>query len=1047
MPRFSLAIWLLALAGPLAGQTITASLEGTVTDATGGRVAGAQVQVTNTATGVVTGATAGGDGRFVAVSLPPGTYSVTVEAAGFKRAERSGIVLEVARQASISIALEVGTISETVQITAEAPLLESTSAAVGQVIDNRSIVNLPLNQRNSYSLVFLAPGVVGNVNEEFNQSNISVNGGRPGSNEILVDGIPSSPPLVNPIQGFTVYPSVDAVQEFKVQTDSYSAEFGRSGGGIINLIYKSGTNDLHGSLFEFLRNSTLDANNFFNNKNGIALASFKRNQFGASAGGPVEIPRLYNGRNRTFFFADYEGLRQRSLATVSNTVPTMLQRGGDFSQTRNAQGALVVIYDPVTTTPSGGGFTRQAFPGNVIPPNRIDKVAANVIKYFPLPNVAGAPNSGANNFLSTGTSIYDANQFDVKVDENLSDRNRFLARYSHRKLDFPAPNVLPGNLAPYDNVLNQPQIVNNAGFDLTHNLSPTFLLDFRYGFGRSLLLFTAHSDGFDPVTLGFPSYIDANSDRLMFPGIVPTNYLSLGGQGSSFRHNAFETHNWSLNNSKVLTGHLLKFGFEARLVRVNNTEAGNSVGNFSFSQAFTQGPNPNAASNTAGDAIASMLLGLGGGTYTKCFKCVSTQSTYWAGYFADDWRVSSKLTLNLGIRYEVETPRTERYNRINVFDPNVPSPLGGPAGLPNLRGGLVFAGVNGKSRRQFPVDANNVAPRLGFAYQVTKNTVLRGGAGIFFAPSLRAAAGSVGNFGWRSDTTFVGSADGVTPLNYLSNPFPDGFVPVVASSQGLLTGVGSSIAASIIGDSVTPYTENRSFNIQRQLPKDVLIEAGYVGSHGVHLNVTGEGDVSINQLSAAQLALGQSQLQQQVKNPFYGLINIAPLNTPTVPYNFLLRPYPQFTTVFDMYQTGGITNYHSLQIKIDKRFGSGLSLLAAYTDAKLIDDYSIISNLGRQAGLQDVYNRHGDRAVSSNDISQRFTSSFVYALPIGHGRMIGGNWNRAMDAVMGGWQTNGILTLQTGMPLALTTSNSSNAGNPNERPNNNGRCPGRWKAG
>ncbi len=1037
-----IVVGLLAVCLTLIGQTITASLEGTASDPTGALIPGAKIQIRNTATGVVTNLQSGTDGRFVAVSLPAGNYSVTAEAAGFKRTERTGIVLEVNQKAVVDITLEVGAVNETVEITSQAPLLDAASSAVGQVVDNKSIVNLPMNQRNPYSLVFLTPGVTGSVNAEFNQANISINGGRPGSNEILVDGIPSAPPLVNPIQGYTVYPSVDAVQEFRVQTDSYSAEFGRSGGGIINLIYKSGTNDLHGSVYEFLRNSKLDSNNFFSNRNGIPLSSFKRSQFGVSAGGPVEIPKLYHGRNKTFFFADYEGLRQRSLTTLSNTVPTALQRAGDFSQTLDAAGKPVTIYDPLTTQHSGSGFIRQAFPGNIIPSNRFDPVGRNVMKYYPLPNGPGAANSGANNFNVAGASIYNANQFDIKVDENINDNNRFFTRYSHRKLDFPAPNLLPGNLAPYDGALNQPQIVNNGAFDYTHNLTPTFLMDFRYGFGRSLLLFTPHSDGFDPTTLGFPSYIDANSERLMFPGIAPSNYLSLGASGSSFRHNAFETHNLSMNNTKVLTRHVLKFGFETRLVRVNNSEAGNSVGAYNFSRGFTQGPDPNRASVDAGDAIASLLLGLGsGGTFTKCFKCVSTQSTYWAGYFGDDWKVSGKLTLNLGLRYELETPRTERYNRLNVFDPNVASPLAGPAGLPNLQGGLVFAGVNGNSRRQFPVDANNFAPRFGFAYQATTNTVLRGGFGIFYAPSLRAAGGSVGNFGWRSDTPYIGTADGVTPLNYLSNPFPSGFAPVLGSSQGLLTGIGSSIAASIIGDSVTPYSENWSFGVQRQLPGNVLLDASYVGSHGVHLNVTGEGDVSLNQLTAAQIALG-TQLQQQVANPFYGLISISPLNAKTIPYSFLLRPYPQFTTVYDMYQTGGISNYHSLQVKVEKRFSSGLSLLASYTDAKLIDDYSIISNVGRQAGLQDIYDRHADRGVSANDISQRFVMSYVYALPFGRGMKFGGGWNRAVDAVLGGWQMNGILTLQTGMPLALSAANTSNAGNPSERPNTNGQYAG-----
>jgi hypothetical protein len=423
---------------------------------------------------------------------------------------------------------------------------------------------------------------------------------------------------------------------------------------------------------------------------------------------------------------------------------------------------------------------------------------------------------------------------------------------------------------------------------------------------------------------------------------------------------------------------------------------------------------------------------------TRCFKCVSTQSTYWAWYFADDWKVSRKLTLNLGLRYELEIPRHERYNRVNVFDPNVASPLAGPAGLPNLKGGLVFAGIDGAPAKQFQTDRNNFAPRLGFAYQAAKQTVLRGGAGIFYAPSLRAAGGTVGNFGYRADTQFIGSQDGVTPLNYLRNPFPDGFTPVVGNTQGLLTAVGSTISASLNGDYVVPYSENWNFNIQQQLRGNLLIEVGYVGSHALHLTRTGEGTANLNQLTAEQLKLG-TQLQTLVRNPFFGIIRSGPLATATVPQSFLMRSFPQFTTVNPLYATGASSIYHSLQIKIEKRFSSGLSMLVAYTDAKLIDDFSIISNLGRNANIQNLYDRKNERSISANDISQRFVTSAIYALPIGRGKRIGGGMNRMVDAFLGGWQMNGIVTFQTGDPLALTTTNSSQAGNNLLRPNSTGK--------
>lgn len=427
------------LAAPIFSQTITATLEGEVKDATGAVVPGIHVRVINADTGVVTRVDSGPDGRFIAQSLQPGPYSVVIEAPGFKKVDRSGIVLQVAQAARIDLTLEVGSVTETVEINAQAPLLESSSSALGQVIENRSITNLPLNARNPYALVFLAPGVIGNVAPQFNQANISINGGRPGANEILADGIPSSPPLVNPIQGFTVYPSVDAVQEFKVQTNSYSAEFGRSSGGIINLVFKSGTNQLHGTVYEFLRNSKLDANGYFANQRGLARTNFKRNQFGASAGGPVVIPKLYNGHNRTFFFADFEGLRERTQSNLTNTVPTEQQRTGDFSKTVNSAGALVNIYDPVTTTRSGTGFVRTAFPGNMIPASRIDTVARNVVKYYPLPNRPPDNLGGTNNLALPGTQPNNSNSFDIKGDENINDRNRFFLRVSHRNYDQGVP--------------------------------------------------------------------------------------------------------------------------------------------------------------------------------------------------------------------------------------------------------------------------------------------------------------------------------------------------------------------------------------------------------------------------------------------------------------------------------------------------------------------------------------------------------------------------------------------------------------------------------
>ena len=412
-------------------------------DSTGAVFAGAHVRVVNTATNVATSVTTDSAGRFLSVSLPPGPYEVIVEAAGFKRLQRSGIVLDVNQTLNLELTMEIGATTETVEVAARATLLDSTTSEMGQVVDNRSIVNLPLNERNAWGLVFLAPGVTGSVGDKYNNVNISVNGGRPGSTNMMADGIPSATMLTNPIGGFTVFPSVDIIQEFKVETNNYSAEFGHSGSGIINLIYKSGTNDLHGSAYEFLRNSDLDANNFFSNRLGVGLPSFKRNQFGATVGGPVYIPKVYKGRNKTFFMFGYEALRESSASTLTTTMPTALQRAGDFSQTRNAAGALVNIYDPATTTASGTGFVRTVFPGNVVPTSRFDPVAANVVKYYPLPNTPGNLNTGINNYFVASANPENIYNVDAKVDENLNDRSRFFIRASRRVDTTTPPNQVP----------------------------------------------------------------------------------------------------------------------------------------------------------------------------------------------------------------------------------------------------------------------------------------------------------------------------------------------------------------------------------------------------------------------------------------------------------------------------------------------------------------------------------------------------------------------------------------------------------------------------
>jgi hypothetical protein len=1017
-------------------QRITASLGGIVRDPTQATIPGATVIITNSGTASAFRTITDRDGRFQAPSLPAGQYDISIEAAGFKRLERKGLVLSVDQSAELTFNLELGSTAESVEVAGEAPLLETSNAEVGQVINNKSIVNLPLNQRNPFSLILLAPNVTGSVGSGMTGLQFNVNGGRSGTTDVLLDGVSSSPPT-DSFNGLSIFPSVDAVQEFKVQTNNYSAEFGLSGGGVINLIYKSGTNEFHGTAYEFLRNSVMDANNFFANRQGQKLASFKRSQFGISFAGPVLIPKVYNGRNKTFFFFDYEGLRQRSAANLLASVPTAAERTGDFSQVKTASGAPITIYDPVTTILAGSTYTRTPFPGNIIPPDRINTVSGNVVKYWPSPNTPGGGGGQINNYVASSAAPYNIDQYDIKGDQVIGDRQRVSLRWSQRSPTTSPAVFLPQPIAVAQNAATTSNGAFGAALNYTFTKSPSDLIEFRYGISRVLNQTATVSQNFDPTQLGFPSYIRANANALGFPGFEFANYYSLGvgsqlGQGLL----GMVTQSWALSNTKILSRHTLKFGAEVRALTNNLNQTGRSIGDYSFSTTLTQGPNALASSSTAGDDFATFLLGLAGGTLTHNFKIDDTTSQYAAGFLQDTWKLTGRLTLNIGVRYELFIPRVERHDRDVYLDFSSPSPLAGPSGISTLKGGLQYVGVNGNPRSQFDTQWKDFSPRFGFAYQAMKRMVVRGGYGIFYSLSPTEAAGTVSQTGFRTDSTVFGTIDGVTPAYYLSDPFPNAsFVPVTKSSLGLATATGTGISGPL-RYAPAPYSQSYNLGIQYQLPKDWLLDATYTGSRGSQLLW----NVGFNQLPVADLALG-SQLLQTVKNPFFGIItNNGPLNTATTQLRYLLAPYPQFTGVGWGYQPGASSDYNALLIRIEKRFTRDLGLLLSFTRGKSMDDSSSnnTGNFNGNGTQQDYNNRHGDWSLSTFDVSRRLVASFVYNVPFGKGKQFGAHWNRAVDSVLGGWQANGIITMQTGIPLALSASNVGNIFNAGERPNNNG---------
>ena len=1001
--RFRYALILAACTIPAFTQSYTASMRGLVTDATQASVAGAQVVVTEAQRNIQQRTTTDVAGRYILTNLPPGSYVLTVEAAGFKKYVGQALDLQVNQDASVNVSLEVGAVTDSVTVTAEAAVLETNTSSVGKVVENREIVNLPLNTRNPYQLVFLTPGVSGSVSINYDDMRYSVNGARVRMLDTMVDGVAASHPTVNGAGGISVFPSVESIAEFKVMGANPPAEFGRSQGSILNVVYRSGANQWHGSAVEFIRNSEFDSNSFFSNRNNVPLNSFKRNQFGADFSGPIR-------RDKTFFLLDYAGLRERSPSSSTFSVPTALQRAGDFSQTLAANGQQVVIFNPFTTRASGSAFVRDPFPGNKIPGNMMDPVALNVMKYFPDANTSGQTNTQLNNYYKTGARALDVDQFDVRVDHNFSSTRRAFARYSHRtNSDAPAA-FFPGNLAIAEGRVITENHMHNVVADYSQSLNATTLLNLRFGFARTLFVYNNQGLGFAPSQLGLPAAIDTAADRLMFPAIRPSSYVGLGG--NDHRRSGFNTGTMLVSVSQSRGAHNLKAGFEGRQIRVNVWEARDSA-SFSFSQGFTQGPNPAAASATAGNSIASLLMGAGsGGNLYQAWKNVAAQSLYYAGYFQDDWRVGRKLTFNLGLRYDYDSPRTERYNRFNWFDSFAASPL--TSKVPGLKGGLQFVGVDGHPRSQYTPDRNNFGPRLGLAYQATATTVIRLGYGHLFGISPQEAIGTVGPYGFRVENTWQTSADGGnTPLNLLRNPYPSGFQPPPGARDGLLTAVGGPIQAPL-QDTVTPWSMQWNFTIQQELPGRTLLEVAYVGTRGLQLSRGGESGFTLNQLPLDQMALG-NRLLDAVDNPFYVPNGPGFFANKTVARNQLLRPFPQYTDVFPLFSSGSSSTYHGLQTTLKKRLSKGLQFEGSYTWSKSIDN--------GEGGFEDSNRIRLNRSITDLDVPHRFVLNWVYELPFGHGRRFGAGLPRAADTLLGGWTVDGIANFQSGGAFGVSGNN------------------------
>lgn len=1016
----------------------TAQVTGRVVDPAGAVAPGANIVITNTNTGIRRAVASNEDGYYTIPLLQPGEYSISVEKTGFKPVTRSGLQLQVNEDARVDFTLEIGGMAERIEVSASAPVLQTETHALGQVVQGQQVTELPLLGRNPYALAGLAPGVRTSTGvndlpvDQISTASTSINGQRAQQNEYLLDGAPNTASAQNqPV----IFANVDSVQEFKVETNAFSAEYGRAAGGIFNVVTKGGTNEFHFTAYEFLRNDRFNANDYFANRAGKDKAPFRFNQFGGTLGGPII-------RNRAFFFVNSELVRFAQGVTYTATVPDPAALAGDFSKTGKT------VYDPFTTrpNPSGAGYLRDAFPGNVIPPNRINAVAARVSKYWPAPNTNGAPN-----FTRTDANRIDKNTWSARVDHNLSDADRIFARVTYD--DTPWVRAIPygpGFIASPTSAAQDFTRVNTV-VEGAHIFSPTLIGEVRASYARLSNFRNPLSYGFDLTQLGLPASLVQQIYPPAFPSIMITGYTVtssvsnsvFGGSLGSTGVIAFGMDQYALQGAmtKSLAQHTLKAGGEYRIIRLNAMQTGDSSTQFSFTNAFTQGPDPARPAGNAGDALASFLLGVGAGSITPA-PALAVQNVYYAGFIQDEWKLTGTFTINAGLRYDFESPRTDRFNQLTSFDYNGAPPISA-AGM-NLRGQLSFVGVNGNSRYQQNPDRNNFAPRLGFAWRMSPRMVIRSGAGVFYGATtgLGGAATGYGVSGFQASTSMVGSLDGVTPFNTLSDPYPNGLNTPTGSSLGGATLLGQSINSFDRGNE-TPYSLQWNFDVQRELPRSVLLDVGYVGTRGLHM----QQDMSINTLPDQYLALGDA-LRAQVPNPFYGKISVGPLAQPMVARAQLLRPYPQFQDVMLVAQTLANSSYHALQVKLEKRYAKGFTVLGAYTYSKLMD-LATGGFSGEPLGggaIQDYNNLAADWSVSSIDQTHRFIANAVYELPFWRDQ------KGAAGHLLGGWEIGVIASVYSGSPLGVTaaTNNTFSQGG-NQRPDWTGvsaqipnPSPARW---
>jgi hypothetical protein len=1080
---------LLALGAIVNAQTATATLKGVVSDAGGNAVPGAVVTLTNAATKFKKNFTTDEGGHFTFTFVEPGFYELEAQAGGFKIHRQPRLQVEVGQALDLEVKLEPGDVKETVNIVATEPTgLDTGASSLGGVVGRQRVDALPLNGRNVFQLAQLeigvttAPGSRGANPDLTASGEISINGGRTLNTEAFVDGIPLANKGDNRI---SLRPSPDAVQEFQIVTNSFPAEYGRTGGGALNFSTRSGGAELRGTLFEYLRNDALDARSFFVNANPNGVKEKLRfNQFGGNLGGPVYLPsfgeggKAFSKSSSLFFFFNYEALRISQSRQQPSTVPTVKMRNGDFSELLgdvipgvtvvDTNGSLIParvgqIYVPGAVVPAGqpGAGSRVAFANNVIPVSLINPVGRAALAFYPLPNATGVRNSNgpgfSNNYVANTLATTDNYQITARIDYNLSASQQIFGRVikDHNILENSGP--FPTSIASPIQNPKQSSVPGTWAVNYVNTLTPKIVLHLNAGFTRFNNDATHFSRGFDVTSLGLPAYIaGASDDTGIFPTLNPGGYTSLGPpRNFGFYHNNQDVFSLNQDLSLLRGAHSIKLGANERVYRKYNYRPDDPAGNFTFSRGFTQRV-PVETTPQTGDAIASLLLGNPASGRLAIAPQPAIQNKYFALFIQDDWKFNSRLTLNLGLRWDLETGNTERFNRLLNFDPQAQFPAGQvsvtfPAatglGTRNiaLRGVVTPVGRAGvENRENYDRDYNNFGPRVGLAFKVNDKTVVRAGGAIFYAPLGGGGFNIVtAAMGGLAETPFIASLNnGIspTPGTNLSNPFPSGIVQPINEYFGPLTGFGQQSVPVRLRNIRPPKIAQWNLNLQRELPGALTIEAAYAGSAGIGLR---SGATDINQLSpeaiaiASQLVAGPNGVPTPVgnltvPNPFLNLpADQRPpatsiLGRPTVTIAQLLRPYPQFGNVVSYTQNEAHSSYHSLQLTVWRRIGDGLTFSAGYNFSKSIDDLTSMSLNNQTVQIQyyqDYHNRRADKSLSNFDVTHRFIGDVTWRLPFGRDRRF--VREGALARLISGFSVNAIAQAQSGFPISISATNAS----------------------